>query len=402
MKKIIDSIKYIKFKDLFSIIIFIFIFPISLFIKLYNKIFKRRVWLISESPNTARDNGYCFFKYMCNNKSSIVCYYVIDYNCKDYEKVRKIGETIKYGGFKHWLYYLSCEYNISSQKASSPAPVLFYVLHVYLNLFNNRIFLQHGITINDGKWLYYKNTKFRYFICGTKKEYDFICNKFGYPKNNVVLTGFARWDYLFNDGVINKKILVMPTWRSWLGRDFNNFYKIDDFKETTYYKHWFNFLNDDKLDDLLKKYGYTLYFYPHIDMIKFLCYFKCSSNNIKFLDNTYDIQQSFMECDMLVTDYSSVSMEYGYLRKPVFYYQFDLEEYRKKQYQEGYYSYMNDGYGPVVFDNDKLINEIEKVIVNGISSKYIERADKFFNYTDTKNCDRIFDVLNGGENDKCN
>lgn len=400
MKKIIDSIKYIKIKDLFSIIIFLFIFPLSLCVKFYNFIFKKRIWLISDSSNTARDNGYCFFKYMCNKNSNINCYYVIDYKCNDYKKVKTIGNTIKYGGFKHWLYYLSCEYNISSQKASSPAPALFYILHVYLNLFNNRVFLQHGITINDGKWLYYKNTKFKYFICGTKREYDYICKKFGYPCGHVVLTGFARWDYLYNSNVSNKKILVMPTWRSWLGRDFNNLYKTEDFKNTKFYRHWFEFLNDNNLNILLKKYDYTLYFYPHIDMIKFLNYFTYTSKNIKILDTSYDIQKAFMECDLLITDYSSVSMEYGYLRKPVLYYQFDLEEYRSKQYQKGYYSYVDDGYGPVLYDNDSLINEIEKVIKKKFNSKYYLRANTFFNYSDKNNCDRIYEILNGGRNDK--
>ena len=54
------------------------------------------------------------------------------------------------------------------------------------------IFLQHGITLSNAKWLYYKNTKKRLFICGAKPEYEYIKKQFGYPEENLKYLGFAR------------------------------------------------------------------------------------------------------------------------------------------------------------------------------------------------------------------
>ena len=73
-------------------------------------------------------------------------------------------------------------------------------------MLNNRVFLQHGITKDDAIMFYYKNTYFKYFICGAKKEFEYINEKFGYPDNNVIYTGFPRFDSLHNIDVNKNKI----------------------------------------------------------------------------------------------------------------------------------------------------------------------------------------------------
>ena len=129
MKKIIDSLKYIHLKDLLSPFIFIFILPFALIFRLFNKIRKKELWLICESGNTARDNGYHFFKYVRENYPNDYCFYVIDKNCCDYQKVKRYGNIIQFKSFKHWLYYLSAKYNISNQKNGKPNQVLFYFIN---------------------------------------------------------------------------------------------------------------------------------------------------------------------------------------------------------------------------------------------------------------------------------
>ena len=125
-----------------------------------------------ESEMTARDNGYNFFIFLNNKHPEINSYYVINKTCNDYEKVKKYKNVINYGTFKHWLYYMSAYRNISNNKNANPNNLVFYIVHIFLNLYNNRVFLQHGITKDNSPWLYYKNTKFKYFICGAKREYQ--------------------------------------------------------------------------------------------------------------------------------------------------------------------------------------------------------------------------------------
>lgn len=182
LKKFKDSLKYIKLKDILAVFIFILMIIPSLCFRLINKIKKRRLLLVTEDGHTARDNGYHFYKYIKTNHPEDYCFYVIDKKSEGYDKVKEYGNIIQYGSLKHWLYYLSANYNISNHKNGNPNAPLFYVIHVILGLYNNRVFLQHGITINDGIWLYYKNTKFKYFICGAKKEYEFISENLDIPK----------------------------------------------------------------------------------------------------------------------------------------------------------------------------------------------------------------------------
>ena len=169
MKKIIESIKYIKFSDLLAPFIFVIMLIPSLIFNIINKIRKRDLWLICEDGFTARDNGYHFYKYIKENHKDDYCFYVIDKHKNDYEKVKKYGDIIQFKSLKHWLFYLSAKYNISNHKNGNPNQPFFYLLHVILGLYNNRVFLQHGITKDDAKWLYYKNTKFRYFCARINK-----------------------------------------------------------------------------------------------------------------------------------------------------------------------------------------------------------------------------------------
>lgn len=394
MKKIIDSLKYIHLKDLLSPFIFIFILPFALIFRLFNKIRKKELWLICESGNTARDNGYHFFKYVRENYPNDYCFYVIDKNCCDYQKVKRYGNIIQFKSFKHWLYYLSAKYNISNQKNGNPNQVFFYFIHVSLGLYKNRVFLQHGITKDNSLWLYYKNTKFKYFICGAKKEYDYIKEKFGYPDGNVIYTGFPRFDNLYNNNVNKKQILIMPTWRNWLGREMNSFGQQFNFLNTDYFKNWNGLLTDSEFIKYIEDNNYIVYFYPHLNMQKFLNSFRTDSSNIKILDNSlYDIQDLLKDSQLLITDYSSVYMDFAYMKKPIIYFQFDYEEYRKKQYQEGYFDYYRDGFGPVVSNKKELIESTKVYMKIGLEDKYLKRINNFFENFSPDSSSKIYQIL---------
>ena len=47
-------------------------------------------------------------------------------------------------------------------------------------------------------------------------------------------------------------------------------------------------------------------------------------------DKSYDISYLYLISDMLVTDYSSVMFDYSILRRPMFFYCYDLCEYKDK------------------------------------------------------------------------
>lgn len=393
MKKIIDSLKYVKFSDFLSPFIFILVFIPSLIFRLINLILKRKLWLVCEDGLHARDNGYHFYKYMRTKHPDDYCFYVIDKNNPDYNKVKEYGNIIQYKSLKHWLFYMSAKLNISNQKNGNPNQIFWYVIHVSFKLYYNRVFLQHGITINDGKWMYYQNTNFKYIICGAKKEYEFILDKFGYPEKNVIYTGFPRFDNLHDCTIDSKQIIIMPTWRNWLGRETNGLVDSIDFTETPYFKYWNGLLNNQDFINYIEENNLKVLFYPHSNMQKYINYFTFTSKNIVLCDFTTDIQTVLKESALMITDYSSVSMDFAYMMKPLLYFQFDLVEYREKQLQEGYFKYDLNGFGPVFTIQHEIVDYMKKIYVNSqfdVEKIYLDRMNRFFELKDSNNCERIY------------
>ena len=123
--------------------------------------------------------------------------------------------------------------------------------------------------------------------------------------------------------------------------------------------------------------------------------FTAESDRIKIAAfKDYDVQTLLIESKLLVTDYSSVFFDFGYMDKPVIYYQFDKDRYIKEHYDftQGYFSYEDNGFGDVVYGEDELYASIERVVNEDLmlDAKYKDRVDTFFPLKDQHNCDRIY------------
>ena len=109
----------------------------------------------------------------------------------------------------------------------------------------------------------------------------------------------------------------------------------------------------------------------------------------------YEVQTLLKESAMLITDYSSVAFDTAYMGRPVCYYHFDYDDYRKTQHPEGYFSYVDDGFGPVLTDSEALVSAVCSLIENDFEnpSPYKERAERFFDLKDSENCKRNFEAV---------
>lgn len=391
-KSFFQKLQMVKLSDILHIFKFIIAFPISLIMKLFIK----DLWVICDYEDEARDNGYYFYKYLREKQPQQNVVYAINKKSPDYEKVKSLGKVVKYGSLKHWILYLTASKNISSQKGGKPNAAVCYLLEVYGIIKNKRMFLQHGIIKDNLPYLHYKNTKMSFFTVSTKREYDYVCQEFGYPNGVIQQVGLCRYDTLINEAK-GETILIMPTWRQWIAHETTNSKiaeNVESFADTNYCKSWIEFLSSETLEDICKKYNKKIIFYPHRNMQKFINDF----NSIKKEYITiatwpeYDVQTLLKECDMLVTDYSSVAMDVAYLNKPVVYYQFDYEQFRKWHLEEGYFSYENDGFGPVRYNLKDAIDSVESYAKNNfkLEAKYQKRIDNFFDLRDKKNCERTY------------
>ncbi|MEG1311455.1 MAG: CDP-glycerol glycerophosphotransferase family protein [Romboutsia sp.] len=358
----------------------------------------RDVWLISERRDEAEDNGYHLFKYIRENHSEEKVFYVIDKKSESYKKIKKYRNIVNHNSIEHYIYYFLADKHISAfQFFGVPETVWLWKLEEKGLIKKKKVFLQHGITKEDLPFLKFNQTNYRLFICGAKKEYEYIKKKFGYPDKNLKYTGFARFDNL-HEYKEKKQILLMPTWRSWLGMDnADNDAENEKIKFTNseYFKIYSSLINNNILYELLKKEEFELIFYPHPEMQRFIKCFNSDNNIIKVANRKRtNLQELIKESQIIITDYSSIAFDGAYMGKKLIYYQFDSNEYYKDHFTKGYFDCERDGFGDVVKSEKNLIKNIKKYIISvGIEEKYIERSKQFFPLHDMFNCKRNYDEI---------
>ncbi|KAA0958750.1 teichoic acid biosynthesis protein [Planococcus sp. ANT_H30] len=385
-----DRIRYLKYSWCF------FKYLVALVISVFMKLNKsyRDVWLIAERGTDARDNGVVFFKFLREHHSDINAYYVIARNSSDYNKVVRIGPTVNAGSFRHYLLFALSKVKISTHiMGYSPNIDFFTSVEKYLEIVSGiKVFLQHGIIKDNLTTLHSDQVRLDLFICGAKPEYEYVLKNFGFKQDVIKYLGLTRFDCLHDDFKIKSQILLMPTWR-WM---HNGIEESSEFKKTEYYKKYQELINSSILEEKLKKTNIKLIFYPHYEVQKFISCFNSNSENVVIAKiSDYDIQDLLKESSVLITDYSSVYFDFAYMNKPIIYYHFDYDDYRKTQYEEGYYDYENDGFGPVCQDINELLEALsESISINyNISEKYSKRTDSFFLINDKKNCIRTFEAI---------
>lgn len=365
-----------------------------------SKFNKKKYWLISERAHEARDNGYHLFSYIMNNSKNDKTYYAIKLKSNDLKKIQKFkNNVVNFGSYKHWLIFWNSSILISTHiDGYVPNNDAYKLISKIFKAKGKKVFLQHGITKDNLPQLYYEKTKLDLFICGAKPEYEYIKNNFNYPDNIVKYTGLCRYDNLNNNNIKNI-ILVIPTFRMEFyipsGEKIN--LSIEKkFVNSDFYNNYNKMLNDQKLNNILKKYNYKLYFYPHSEMQKYLKYFNSNLSNIKIVKSEdMDIQHLLKISKVMITDYSSVFFDFAYMNKKIYYFQFDKDLYRNKHYKAGYYDYVKNGFGEVFDNYNELISTLKKDFNNDfeINDIYMKRINDFFKIRDNENCLRNYNEI---------
>lgn len=349
----------------------------------------RNSWIIMDRKDKADDNAEHFYRYMMNHHPEKEIYFAISQKSTDWARLEKDGfNLLDFDSGRFMRELKKCKYIVSS--------------HLFLwNYLTNskgaqsitnkrKIWLQHGVICNDNSNVV--NTKeIDLMITSTIPERESIAGertRYNLLPSQVILTGLPRHDSLKAKAVAQpteKIILVMPTWRTWLDKA--------NITESNYFQYWNNVLASEKLNTLLKTHGYKMIFAPHkeIDEQKSLFH---SNENISIWQNKDEsMQDLFIKAECMITDYSSVAFEMGFLEKPVFYFQFDQEEFFSRHYQKGYFDFYQDGFGPVTESEDDLINEIANYLHNSTNfKKRFTHRMEIFPHSDGHSCQRIYEA----------
>ncbi|WP_086235598.1 CDP-glycerol glycerophosphotransferase family protein [Campylobacter devanensis] len=357
-------------------------------------------WLLIDKDIAADDNAEHFYRYMMKNHPSQNIVFALRKDSKDWDRLEKEGfNLVDFGSYAFEAAFKSCSKILSSHIDG-------YLTEYFgKNTLDNKqfIFLQHGIIKDDlSNWL--NNKQIDCFITAAQKEYESIADNFNHYKfsnKEVALTGFARHDSLLEKNKTNtKQILIMPTWRKALVGAMVNIYSSSqrehnkEFKDSEYFVKWNDVLNNNMLKNIYEKYNYKIIFNPHPNMIPYLNDFTIP-DFVDIADTDASLQDLFANSSVMITDYSSVAFEMGYLKKPVIYYQFDKEEFFKNQWMKGYFDYKRDGFGPVVTTQEELLIELENLVKNNcqVGKPYKSNMENTFAFRDGKCCERIYQAI---------
>ncbi len=210
----------------------------------------------------------------------------------------------------------------------------------------------------------------------------------GFCLNSLEKTGYPRNDILFNSDISkksdlrkklkipeNKKIILYaPTYR-----DGSQYTKMPlDIKKMA--EHF-----SDDFVLLLRSHFYSSGFDK-----------KDFSEYKDFLINvsTYpELSELLLITDILIADYSSLITDFTCTRRPMIFYAYDIEKYKK--IRGLYFDYEAEMPGPIVFDNEGLIKAINDVEKNKIkyAQKYQEFYDKYCTYEDGHAAERVVDYI---------
>ena len=370
------------------------------------KYLKQNIWLVGDKKTEARDNGYHFFKYLRSEHPEINSCFAIRKGSADEAKAKEIGPVIAYDSFKHCVYYAAAKVRACSQnhgvRPYEDVPGI-KRLRLFMRKDQRHINLKHGISKDflPGSFNFRK-VGFDLYIAGAKPEYDAIKEQFNYPDKNIALTGFCRFDALHGLPKPDKTILIMPTFRTWLktsdsSKKEASEEEMERFKKSRYYEAFRDLLQDENLQRKASEHGYRILFYLHYTFQPYVKAFEPFANDIVTIckRTEYDVQQLLVSSSMLITDYSSVFFDYGYMMKPMLFYQFDLEEYRDKHYKEGYFSYERDAFGPLVKTNGEVVDYMIHCMNQDMKmdDEYKARAERFFIPHDNHNCERVYQAI---------
>lgn len=227
-----------------------------------------------------------------------------------------------------------------------------------------------------------------YLFITSENIKGFYRDAFRIDENKIKSFGIPRTDYYFEDKNIKK-----------LRENFDERYPIAKNKKIILYaptfrdneedNNVFNYLDLEKFNNALsEEYVIALRLHPKINQ-----FFKGDiDTKADFIDvSDYKKEQELMLIsDLLITDYSSIMIEFALLNKPIIFFTYDYDRYLTKD-RGFYYDFESNVPGDIVKTDDELIKLIKEGSYN--TEKHNSFLKMQFDYLDGNSSKRIVDFI---------
>ena len=231
--------------------------------------------------------------------------------------------------------------------------------------------------------------RYNYMISPNPFCTDVFQSAFAIDRKRLIETGYPRNDILSNytqEQVLaikqrlhipldKKVILYAPTWR-------DNQYVASGytFKLEADFRKWKEALSEE----------YVVIFKPHYLIINDSANDKELEGFLFNVDAKEDISSLYIVADTLITDYSSVFFDYAILNRPMYFYMYDIENYREEL--RGFYiDIYKDIPGDIYEQEDAMLKAIKQ---GTYDFDRLAKFNAYFNvHEDGKASQRVIDIM---------
>ena len=203
----------------------------------------------------------------------------------------------------------------------------------------------------------------------------------GVSENQISITGYPRTDVLFNPNDALKAmyvkegcntVLYLPTFREHDESDKSLYELINSFSSRSEYL-------------LLIKLHPATFLGGTLDL----------PSNVVLLDQSVDTYEMMALSDVLITDYSSVALDYLLLDRPIMYFCYDYAAYISNE-RGLYYDFNQVVGGPVIETSGALLAELDEVLLVGVDHYKAKRHTvmrKFNHVVSKTNCANTYAAI---------
>ncbi|MDO5861141.1 CDP-glycerol glycerophosphotransferase family protein, partial [Methanobrevibacter sp.] len=227
-----------------------------------------------------------------------------------------------------------------------------------------------------------------YLITSSKHIENYYAEAFQINKEKIKALGLPRLDYYFENHDLDK-----------IKKDFFKKYNyVQDkkiilyaptFRDNERYNNVLNYLDLKKFNEILgDEYVLALRLHPKIKNF----YSQDIESSEEYIDcSDYPSEQELMMIsDILITDYSSIMIEYAILNKPIVFFVYDLDNYLASE-RGFYYDFKKTVPGKLVYNCDELIGAIKNNDFD--KDKMSSFLNTQFDSIDGKSSKRVVDFL---------
>lgn len=320
------------------------------------------------------------------------CFFILSqYHCAIKNLEKKYRDNLVYkDSFRHLVYFFQCKSFIGTETMGHVMQLRIANRYVVKKLQKGNfdyIFLQHGIMYMvsldaDARvgFRYQKYERYR-VVVSSRLEANHFINLGGFKPDELYITGLAKFDKSFRYQEADR-IVIMPTWRRWESNLAQS-----DFSATRYYQMLERMVS--AIPDKLKSKIIVL---PHPLMREAMCSSDCELK--KYFPQEQSYNEVLKNCDILLTDYSSIAYDAFYRGSKVIFYWEEKEECMRMYGGNAHLMIDEDSaFGNVCWNVEELTSAI--ILNYGVNQteKNKLRYKKIVEYHDGKNTERICEKL---------